>query len=101
MRGRTGQPKHQSKTDKDEKASEPKFLERTISSAKNKREIERRKSDEQRTTRRGDVTISAKRLTETRGGGTRTVNIIRHLDLHGSSSFSLQGSQSQCGGTVL
>ena len=47
------------------------------------------------------VTISAKRLTETRGGGTRTVNMIRDLDLHGPSSFSLQGSQSQSGGTVL
>ena len=46
------------------------------------------------------VTISAKRLTEARGGGTRTVNIIRDSDLHGPSSFSLQGSQSQGGGTV-
>ena len=47
------------------------------------------------------VTISAKRLTETRGGGTRTVNMIRDLDLHVPSSFSLQGSQFQGGGTVL
>ena len=47
------------------------------------------------------VTISAKRLTETRGGGTRTVNVIRDLDLHGPSSFYLQGSQSQGGGHVL
>ena len=48
-----------------------------------------------------NVTISAKRLTETRGGGARTVNMIRDLDLHGPSLFSLQGSQSQGGGTIL
>ena len=47
------------------------------------------------------VTISAKRLTETRGGGTRTVIMIRDLDLHGHSPLSLQRSQSQGGGTVL
>ena len=47
------------------------------------------------------VTISAKRLTETRGGRTRTVNMIRDLDFHCPSSFCLQGSQSQGGGTVL
>ena len=47
------------------------------------------------------VTISAKRLTETRGGGTRTVNMIQDLNLHGPSSFCLQGTQSQGGGTVL
>ena len=47
------------------------------------------------------VTISAKRLTETRCGGTRTVNKIRDLDLHGPSSFCLQVGQSQGVGTVL
>ena len=47
------------------------------------------------------VTITVKCLTETRGGGTRTVNIIRDLDLHGPSSFCLQRCQSQSGGTVL
>ena len=48
-----------------------------------------------------NVTMSAKRLTETRGGGTRTVNMIRDVDLRGPSSFCLQGRQSQGGGTLL